>query len=49
MEEKVRKDGQIIISYSNGSQQVIDLVGWLYRPWVQIQMPNHQNYSSENF
>jgi ribosomal protein L24E len=49
MEEKVRKDGQIIISYSNGCQQTIDLVGWLYRPWVQIQMPNDQYYSNENF
>jgi hypothetical protein len=49
MEEKVRKDGQIIISFSNGQQQTVDLVGWLYRPWIQIQMPNDLYFSNDNF
>ena len=46
MEEKIRKEGQLVLSYSNGEKQVIELVGWLYRPWVQIQMPNNQLHSS---
>lgn len=48
MEEKVRKDGKLTIDYSNGTQQVVDLVGWLYRPWVQIVMPDDLPYSPEN-
>lgn len=49
MEEKVRREGQLVLSYSNGAQQTIDLIGWLFRPWVQLQMPNDQLHSSENF
>jgi hypothetical protein len=40
LEPKVRKDGHILIKYINGHQQKVNLVGWLYRPWVQLQMPN---------
>ncbi len=49
LEDKVRRDGELAISYSNGEKQTIPLVGWLYRPWIQIQMPNNQLHSSENF
>ena len=35
--------------YSNGDVQEIKLVGWLYRPWIQIEMPNNLPFSSENF
>lgn len=27
---------------------MIDLVGWLYRPFIMIQMPNNQPYSNFN-
>lgn len=46
MEEKVRKDGILNICFSNGSQQSIELAGWLYRPWLAIQMPNGLPYSN---
>jgi len=49
MEEKIRRDGQLIISFSNGEKQVVELVGYLYRPWVQVLMPNLFNYSNDNF
>jgi hypothetical protein len=48
MEERVRKEGLLTISFSNGSKQSIELAGWLYRPWLTIQMPNLQPYSGEN-
>ena len=40
LQSRIRKEGQLIFSYSNKQQQKIDLVGWLLRPWVQIQMPD---------
>lgn len=39
----------MIISYSNGDRQLIDLVGWLYRPWVKVLMPNRELHSADNF
>ena len=45
LERKVRKDGVLRIIYSNGSVQEIPLAGWLYRPFVEIQMPNEQLHS----
>ena len=36
------------MKFSNGEEQIINLVGWLYRPWVQVQMPNDLWCSIEN-
>ena len=49
LEAKIRKEGQLIFSYSNKQKQTVDLVGWLLRPWVQIQMPNGGYFTNENF
>ena len=45
MEQKVRKDGIMRIIFSNGDIQELPLAGWLYRPWIQIEMPNAQLHS----
>jgi len=48
LEPRTRKDGTVLLKFSNGHQQSIPLVGWLYRPWAQIQMPNNLLFSIEN-
>lgn len=45
LEPKTRKDGTLSFNFSNGQKQNIPLVGWLYRPWIQVQMPNNLLYS----
>jgi len=46
MEDKVRRDGELVVKYNNGEVQVIPLVGWLYRPFIFIEMPNSRQHSS---
>jgi hypothetical protein len=48
LEARLRREGTLVIDYSNGEQQRVELVGWLYRPSLLIEMPNHSPYSPEN-
>lgn len=48
MQNKVRKEGRLVVTYANGHAQTFELVGELYRPVIQLNTSGFEGQPGED-